>query len=61
MEALLEEPGLQDAANIAHMFQIDPLVVLDERDEYRTAVRYAAARHIARQQQEQADRMKRGR
>lgn len=41
------------------MFQIDPLVVLDERDEFRQAVRFAAAAHINREQKKQADAMKR--
>lgn len=41
------------------MFKIDPLVVLDERDDFRATVRHAAARHIARQQKEQSEAMKR--
>lgn len=58
VEALLDDPVLQEAANIAHMFHIDPLVVLDERDDFRSLVRHAAARHINAQQREQAEQMK---
>lgn len=39
---------LQTAATIGRLFGIDPIVVLDESDEFRRAVRIAAARHVVK-------------
>ena len=58
VERLQAEATLRSAARIARTFRLDPLLVLDDPDEFRWAVRVAAHNVIAQDEKDAADKSK---
>lgn len=48
------------AAQIGAEFRMDPVAVLEERDEFRTAIRVAALQFNARQREQQMKEARKG-
>ena len=57
-DQLATYPIFKEFARIAHMFKIDPIIVLEETSETRRAGRMAAYMVIAEDNKRQADKTK---
>lgn len=52
---------MQTAAQVGAEFRMDPVAILEERDEFRTAIRVAALNFNSKQREKQMKEARKGR